>query len=131
MEPRALEILLLDANIVIAYLAGEETVVEKLSEWRKRGFTLFLSSVAEAEVFSFSRWTLEERRYTEEFIAENFISIPFDRVLARLAGEIRMQYGIKFPDAAIAATALQKMMPLVTRNTKDFKKVAHLNIVTV
>lgn len=123
--------MILDANIVIAYLAGEESVVEKLSEWRRQGLSLFLPSVAESEVLSFSRWTAEERRYTEEFIAENFINVPFDQMLARMAGEIRAQFGLKFPDAAIAASAIQKAIPLVTRNIKDFKNVAQLTIVTI
>lgn len=123
--------MILDANIVIAYLAGEESVVEKLSEWRRQGLSLFLPSVAESEVLSFSSWTPEERRFTEEFIAENFISVPFDRTLAWMAGEIRAEFGLKFPDAAIAASALQKVIPLVTRNARDFRKVAQLTIVMI
>ena len=131
MEPRAIKNLILDANIIIAYLAGEESVVERLSEWRKRGLTLFLPSVAESEILSFSRWTSEERHYTEEFIVDNFVSVSFDRTLAQMAGKIRAESGLKFPDAAIAASALQKAIPLVTRNTRDFKKVAQLTIVMI
>jgi len=50
----------IDANIVIAYLAGERVVIETLSQWREAGQPLFLSTVAEAEVLSFSDWSVEE-----------------------------------------------------------------------
>ena len=39
--------------------------------------------------------------------------------------EIRKHYGIKLPDAIIAATALVNSI-LVSRNTKDFSKITDL-----
>lgn len=44
----------IDANIVIAYLAGDNPVVQTLSDWRKEGKLLFLPTVVETEVLSFS-----------------------------------------------------------------------------
>jgi len=35
----------LDANIVIAYLGGERSVIEMLSQWRAAGSPLFLCSL--------------------------------------------------------------------------------------
>lgn len=32
----------IDSNIIIAYLTGEEAVVEILSDWRKQGGMLYL-----------------------------------------------------------------------------------------
>jgi len=85
----------IDANIVIAYLAGERVVIETLSQWREAGQPLFLSTVAEAEVLSFSDWTLEESRATEAFLEEGFTSIAFDRRVAWLAAVIRQRTTIK------------------------------------
>jgi predicted nucleic acid-binding protein len=96
----------IDANIVIAYLGGEAVVITELSQWRERGLPLFLSTVVETEVLSFSDWTPKEQHATEEFLEKNFASLPFDRPIARLAADIRRTVKIKFPDAAIAATAL-------------------------
>lgn len=52
-------------------------------------------------------------------------------VASRFAAEIRRTVKMKFPDAAIAATALYTRTPLVTRNQKDFKNVPTLSIVAL
>lgn len=82
-------------------------------------------------MLSFARWTPEERRVTEIFLQENFTSIPFDRTLARMAAEIRRGTKIKFPDAAIAATALYTQTPLVTKNMRDFRVISGLQLVAL
>ena len=121
----------IDANIVIAYLAGDKQVISTLSDWRERGLTLFLSTVVETEVLSFSGWSAREFRAIEVFLLENFTSIPFDRPVAAIAASIRRSTKTKFPDAAIAATALFTRTPPVTRNLRDFKAIAGLRIVTL
>lgn len=121
----------LDANVIIAYLGGDKTVIEELARWRWEGKPLFLSTVAEAEVLSFPDWTPEEQRATEVFLEENFTSIAFDRTVARIAANIRRRSRVKFPDAAIAAAALFTRTPLVTRNQRDFKRIAGLYILTI
>lgn len=120
-----------DTNIVIAYLGGDELLIDLITTWRKQGGFLYLSTIAEAEVLSFSEWTPQECHATERFLAENFISVPFDRPVMRLAAEMRRTVKIKLPDAAIAATALFTHTPLLTRNYKDFRKIKKLRLITV
>lgn len=121
----------IDSNIIIAYLTGDEKVVKALSDWKRVGVPLFLSSIVEAEVLSFAEWTTEEQRSAELFLEENFVHISFDRAIARLAASLRRTGRIKLPDAAIAATALYTGSPLVTRNVRDFRKVVGLTIVNL
>lgn len=121
----------LDANIIIAFLSGESAVIDALTRWRQEGRPLFLSTVVETEVLSFSGWTSAEKEATERFLEENFTSISFDRAVASIAAQIRREQKRKFPDAAIAATALFTHTPLVTRNVKDFKGISGLTIVTI
>ena len=119
----------IDTNIIIAYLTGDERIVNALSDWKRNGVPLFLSSIVEAEILSFAEWTNEERRNAESFLEEHFVSISFDRSLSRLAASLRRAGRIKLPDAAIAATALYTSSPLVTRNVRDFRKVDGLTII--
>ncbi len=121
----------IDTNIIIAYLAGDDVVIQALTEWRRLGHPLFLSTVVESEVLSFPNWSAEEREITGLFLEENFASIPFDRAIARIAAQLRAKTKIKFPDAAIVATALSMHTPLVTRNTRDFKAIPNLELVTI
>jgi len=121
----------LDTNILIAYLEGNQQVVQTLSFWKERGYPLILPAVVESEVLSFSEWTGEERRRTEFFLETHFSSVAFDRTVARIAAVIRRDTKIKFPDAAIAATALSTNTPLITRNVRDFKRIARLEIITL
>ena len=111
----------IDSNIVIAYLAGEESVAKQLSIWKEKGRPLFLSTIAEAEVLGFPDFTSEEREHTARFMVEQFVSMACDRAIAYHAGVLRGTINIKLPDALIAATALVTRTPLVTRNVKDFK----------
>src|SRR3989344_2526132 len=96
----------LDTNIVIAYFAGKQLIVDLLTAWRKEGQALFLATVVETEVLSFTVWTVSEREIAEKFLEENFTSMSFDRMTARIAAKLRAKTKINFPDAAIAATAL-------------------------
>lgn len=116
-----------DTNIIIAYLDGEETVRRSLSNWRDM-VSLFLPTVVESEVLSFTRWNETERRVTEQYLVDNFISVPFDRTIAHIAAELRRSTRIKFPDAAIAASAVHLHVPLVTRNIRDFKRIPGLDL---
>ncbi len=118
----------IDSNIIILYLGGDAVVQDAIINWRRGGRPLFLSTVVETEVLSFRGWSGDERRATEQFLEENFTSIPFDRSIARIAAAVRRDTAIKFPDAAIAATALFTRTPLVTRNFRDFRNIAELSL---
>lgn len=121
--------MIIDTNILIAYLAGEEKIVQFLDYYRGQGGFLFLPTIVETELLSFDGWTAKEEKEVDDFLRENFISVPFDRTIARKAAQLRKDLKIKLPDAGIAATALIKNNPLMTRNIKDFKKIKDLEII--
>ena len=121
----------IDTNILIAYLAGEDKVVKQLTSMKESGITIFLSAIVETEVLSFKDWEVGERLIVEKFLEENFTLITIDRTIARLTAKIRRETKIKFPDGAIAATAIFTRTPLITRNLKDFKQVKDLKIISI
>lgn len=121
----------IDANIVIGYLNGDPDIIDTLTGWKKDSITLFLSTIAEAEVLSYSKLTPQERQATAKFLEENFVSIPCDRGIAREASRLRSASSIRLPDAIIAASALSLNIPLVTRNIRDFRNIQSLQVVSI
>jgi len=121
----------LDTNILIAYLEGDKDLVQSLSTWRERGGFFYISTIVEAELLSFPGLSDMEIDDLNNFLRENFVCVPFDRSLAQIAAKLRRTGKIKLPDAAIAATALFTKTPLMTRNSKDFRKIKDLQIVTI
>lgn len=120
----------LDTNIIIAYLKDEPAVASFLDEAKKQN-TLLIPATVEGEFLSFASWTSEQRENMESFLEENFLFIPLDRPITRLAAHLRTKVKIDFADATIAATALFTNTPLATRNTRDFKNVPGLQLVTL
>jgi len=121
----------LDTNIIIAYLGGEESVVEALSEWKQNGVTLILPATVEAEILSFPKFLPPEQSRIEDFLERNFIFVPCDRAVSRATAAIRRKHKVKFADATIAATAILTNTTLVTRNTRDFEKIPGLGILKI
>jgi predicted nucleic acid-binding protein len=60
----------------------------------------------------------------------SFLCIPFDERLAEKAARFARLYRLKIPDAAIAATAADCGMPLVSRD-QGFRKVKEVSLVEV
>lgn len=124
--------LTLDTNILIAYLGGEEKVITQIKMWRDEGLVLFVSTVTECEILSYPKLSPNEEEKINVFLKENFVVIPFDSILARVAAEIRrIQPRLKLPDAAIASLAIRMNTQLVTRNVSDFKRVLDLSLLTI
>lgn len=122
--------LVLDTNILIAHLGGEEKVVQKFVAWRKENISMAISAITECEIFSYPRLRPGEEEQIEKFLKENFLAFPFDGIIARQAAKIRRTVKIELADAAIAAVALEMKASLVTRNVKDFQKIPNLDIIT-
>ena len=57
-----------------------------------------------------------------------FREIAVDRTIAERAGRVSREFGLRIPDALIAATALERRLQLSTRNAKDFETVRGLRL---
>jgi hypothetical protein len=69
-----------------------------------------------------------EMKSLADFIALGTI-FTVDNIIADKTIELRKLYAIKLPDAIIAATALVFNLTLLTRNTKDFKRITGLAVI--
>lgn len=64
----------------------------------------------------------------QRFVQESTVIQLTSDIIAKTI-EVRQRVRLKLPDAIIAATALLHDLKVVTRDTKDFKKVPGLTVV--
>jgi len=121
--------MVLDTNILIAYLNDESIVIETIENWKRGGRVLFISSITTAEVLALPSLRPVDGDRIRKFLG-NFVSVPMDDDVAESAATIRRLYRLEIPDATIAATALINGVPLVTRD-RQFRRVFGLILVTL
>ncbi len=109
--------LLVDTDVFVDHLRG----ARRLPRGRDR---IFYSVITRCELFA-GREAEEE---TVQRLLEPFEEVPVDRPVAELAGRLWRAGGLRTPDALIAATALERQLVLVTRNTRDFQPARGLKL---
>jgi len=118
---------LIDSDILIDFLRGLNKTQGFLFKLRKEG-KLLISVINVVEIYSGKEIkNLKKREIIEHFLSE-FEIIPLDENLAKLAGEIRLNYHLPFADAIVAAIAIYTGSILVTRNIKHFSQVKNLKL---
>lgn len=117
----------LDTNVLIYFLAGDSLVTRRLDAWRAVRETFIISTLVQAEVLSLPRLTKADIERIEGLLG-TMILVSVDTPVARLAAEFRRQYRVKLADAVIAATAFLRDASLVTRNTKDFRRIREIAV---
>jgi len=108
--------LLVDTDVFIDHLRGAAELVPG----RHR---LHYSVVTRAELFAGNTAT----NLSSQLLAP-FRELAVDRAIAERAGRIAREFGVRLPDALIAATALEHGLGLVTRNLKHFDSVRGLRL---
>lgn len=108
--------LLYDTDVLIDHLEGRRAL--------PGGEDLAYSCVSRAELYS---WGEADEGRIDPFL-DPLEEVVIDRDVAAQAGRIRRAVRIKLPDALVAASALVTGRHLVTRNTKDFRKVKGLRV---
>jgi predicted nucleic acid-binding protein len=107
---------LLDTNIVLYFLNGEETLIPLLEEKN-----IFLSFISQLELLGSKNINPGDVIKIKSFIEECTV-IDITPGIKETAILIRRNYSLKLPDSIIMATSLWLNIPLITAD-KDFKKV--------
>jgi predicted nucleic acid-binding protein len=107
---------LLDTNIVLYFLNGEETLIPLLEEKN-----IFLSFITQLELLGSKNIDPGDVIKIKSFIEECTV-IDITPGIKETAILVRKNYSLKLPDSIIMATSLWLNMPLITAD-KDFKKV--------
>ena len=108
--------ILLDTNIILYLLNGEETLIPLLEEKN-----LFLSFITQLELLGNRNIKPNDILKIKQFISECTI-IDITPGIKEFAISIRQKYSVKLPDCIIMATSLWLNMPLITAD-HDFKKI--------
>lgn len=114
--------LLLDTNIVLYYLSGDTKLVELLD-----GIEVYMSFITVVELLSYPAINNEEEKDIRDFLADCTI-ISESESIRELTVSIRKNFNLKVPDAFIAATSIDKDLPLLTAD-KGFSKVENLLLI--
>ncbi|MFQ6102459.1 MAG: type II toxin-antitoxin system VapC family toxin [Armatimonadota bacterium] len=112
---------LLDSNVLIKALRRDLNVLDWLDSVHSTNY-LYVSAASRVEVFAGMHPREEEMTAALLF---SLISLPITVPIADRAGRMiythaRKGFQVSFPDALIAATALEHELMLVTSNVKHF-----------
>ena len=115
-----------DSNILIYHLndALPLPVLHHVATWIADGAAI--SVMTRIEVLGYPQ-TADQLQQAMHLLAY-FDEIPLFEAVVQRTIALRQQYRIRLPDAVIAATALERGFPLVTRNTQDFYTLEGLSL---
>lgn len=118
---------LFDSNILIYHLRG--SLNQRGSDLILEGLTGegAYSIISKIELLGFNQTPVEEQQ--ARLFLSGLQELELTSDIAEQTIQLRKNYKIKLPDAAIAATALIHQLTLITRNTSDFLRIAGLNII--
>lgn len=120
---------LLDSVALIDWYCGRTGVVPYLRSILQGQAAGAYSTMSEVELWQGIRPGEEPRH---EALLSLLQRVPVDGAIARRAGELRREVGLgklSIPDAVIAASAELTGRTLLTRNSRDFKRLQdHLSI---
>jgi predicted nucleic acid-binding protein len=107
--------ILLDTDVLIDHLRGHRPLPQ-----------------ADAAISVISRTELlagnEREEASVEALFEECEEVGVDTSIARTAGRLKRRTKLQIADALIAATALERQLPLMTRNRRHFEQVAGLTL---
>lgn len=116
---------LIDTNAVIDYLDGK---LPSSGNNLLDDNNVNISVITRMELLSWSGSLEKQTEILEEFISLSQVFNLSESIIQKTI-KVRKAFATKLPDAIIAATALTHDFTLITRNTKDFNKIAGLNVV--
>ncbi|HEY4196894.1 MAG TPA: type II toxin-antitoxin system VapC family toxin [Mucilaginibacter sp.] len=120
-----------DTNTVIYYLQKHFSAdQEKLMDSVINDYQPAISIITEIELLCWKTATGKDIATLQNFISDCIV-FELDQLTKLKTIEVRKNYGLKLPDAVIAATALVNELTLISRNISDFRKINSLELVNL
>lgn len=114
--------LLVDTNILIYFLQGEQEVIDMLTDKDP-----VISFITELELLSFPTISPDSEE-TIHGLLENCSIIDIHPKIKTLTIQFRKSSNLKLPDSIIAATAQYLELPLLTAD-KQFKEIENVDVI--
>jgi predicted nucleic acid-binding protein len=120
--------LLLDTNVLIYNLQGAlSSEVKALIRQAMDTRQAYISVITRIEVLGWKGYNDTTLQQMGQLLSKlHEIPLAEAEVLGTI--RIRKQFGLKLPDAVIAASAVAHGLPLLTGNVDDFKRVMDLDL---
>ena len=123
-----MEKIVLDTNILIEILKGNQTIIKKLESFTA---TFCISSITVMELY-YGALNKAELFQLKKFILL-FEVIEVDETISSISTELIFEYAkshnLAIPDSLIASTAININSKLLTLNLKDFKYIDGLQLI--
>lgn len=124
-----IDIILFDTDVLIDCARGVPQAVEVVKSSEKK---IGITAIVEMELLVGCR-NNAERVALDRFLRP-FTKIPVDEMISQEAVDLvrryRLSHGLLIADALIAATALVKELPLLTKNQKHFRVLPGLKLLS-
>ena len=114
--------LLVDTNILLYLLGGDQTLVTLLNEK-----ALYISFITQLELLGYKDLTDDQINKIKELISHCII-IDINETIKELTIQIRREYGIKLPDCIIAASAIYLNLPLISAD-KELDRIKQTDLI--
>jgi len=121
--------IVVDTDILIDVGRGIRTAIDALSGWEAE-MVVGVSAITYMELLVGCR-DKREQRAIEQFIERfELISVDYEitEIAIRMLKQYRLSHGLLIADALIAATAIAKGIPLVSKNQKDYRYIDELEL---
>jgi predicted nucleic acid-binding protein len=122
-------VLLIDSDIIIDGARGEAQAKEFLGKYASR-HVLAISTITRLELLAGCRnpreWSLTQATIRQ--FSELELTPEISRIAVTLFEQYRLSHGIAMADGFIAATALSRGIPLVSKNQRHFRYIENLNL---
>ena len=120
---------IVDTDILIDSGRGVSNAISQLQDINRKS-SLATSVVTQMELFVGCR-SKTDLREVEQFL-RRFQILPLTELISDSALDLLRQYrlshGLLIPDALIAATSLVFNMPLISKNQRDYRFIAGINL---
>ncbi len=120
---------IVDTDVLIDFIRGTSDAVSHLSRLEKHS-TVAISTITQMELIIGCR-DKAEMREIDAFLTRFLILAVIEDVsflAVDLLKQYRLSHGLLMADALIAATALFYDAPFSSKNQKDFRFIANLNL---